>query len=108
MIETNVSEKVARSLAEFADYALAEAFRACLVPPRADEKIWEWDRKEEKYLVWIIAEFEGYGVAVAYTEKGFGEKGYPWGLVSHEDNSTGSSNHWYQTLEECVADSCYL
>ena len=68
MVTETISEKVARYLNMFADSGLAERYRTRLIIPRTDEKVWECDQKEEKYLAWIIAEFEGYDVAVAYTE----------------------------------------
>ena len=96
---------VARQIEAFANAELKAKIRECLVPAEKQRRVWEWDRAEPEYSLWIIANLGERNIGIAYAdEDAIHFPGSPWGLVFLDQDGTGPASNWFRTLEECFAD----
>ena len=80
--------------------------RRLLVPPRCEQRPWDYGEPNATYPCWIVAEHPSSNTAFAYCEYGFGPR-CPWGLLwrSGKHLNMGMDSSWYTSLEECLRDS---
>jgi len=97
---------VETELARIPSSQTAALIRSLLVPPRCEDRPWDYGAPGATYPCWIVAEHTPSGTAFAYCEQGFGPS-CPWGLlsVSGEHLSMGMDCGWYESLAEVVRES---
>jgi hypothetical protein len=100
-------ELVDRELELHADPAQRQRARSLLVPPRCEERFWDYGEEGLTYSCWIVMEYhrDNADTATAYCEQGFGPM-HPWGLLSSDpQTSMGMDCGWFAHLGECLRDS---
>jgi hypothetical protein len=98
---------VTRELALIENPERREALRRLLVPPRLEERDWEYGAPGERYPFWVIAEAPDLGITLAYCEQGFGPES-PWGFLVTDERETatlGMDSQWNWYLEEAFVRS---
>jgi len=102
MDASRISEIVALEIAAVSQGELIDAMRQCLVPPRLEQREWDYSKESTRHPCWIVLEHRGSNTCIAYCEQGFGPN-EPWGLlsISGNDASMGMDDRWYSRLEDC-------
>ena len=79
-----------------------------LVPPRLEERAWDYGQEGQTFPCWICLEDRQSNTAIAFCEQGFGPT-YPWGLlfIDGEHTSMGMDSGWFVNLEEAVRESMF-
>ena len=108
MNQLDVEKQLQDELSSCTDGEILDQFRKVLVPPHKQYRSWDLQPSQDKCVVWIIAEIKDRDVGFVLSRDGFGQTGYPWGIVNLSEDSTGSSNCWYATLIDCLEDSGYF
>jgi len=82
--------------------ALAQALR---VPPRLEERPWNYGREGQTYPCWITFIHPPSNTVIAYCSKGFGPRD-PWGLLFlTEPRHMGMDSQWFTSVEDALRDS---
>jgi hypothetical protein len=76
-----------------------------LVPPRLQMRRWDYSLTHELLPCWIVAEFRGTPLGLAYTSQGHGRRGDCWGVVELAGESFGRDDSWFVTLEDALINS---
>lgn len=102
----DITALVEAELAQITPPALVARIRALLVPPRCEERPWDYGSIDQTYPCWIVAEHPESNTAFAYCAHGFGPSS-PWGLlaISGLHNTMGMDSEWFTFLEDCVRRS---
>lgn len=99
---------VEKELLRFTDLAQREVARGLLVPPRWEQREWDYGEAGQTLPCWIVAEHAESNTAFAYCEQGFGPE-RPWGLLflslSSPYPSMGMDCGWYGHFDECLRES---
>jgi hypothetical protein len=84
---------------------LVEAVRKQLIPPRCEERPWDY-AEDQTYPCWLVAEHPESNTAIAYCEQGFGSC-HPWGLlfISGPNMGMGMDSNWFISLEQSFRES---
>src|SRR6185437_5067450 len=99
---STVSALVEKEIARVSSSEAAALIRSLLVPPRCEDRPWDYDEPGEKYPCWIVAEHPASRTGIGYCEKGFGPK-CPWGLLwLSEHLNMGADYSWFSSLEAAV------
>jgi len=73
------------------------------VPPRVEEREWDYGWAGQRYAYWVVA--EARGIVLVYAEEGFGPE-FPWGvLFTGNPESLGNDAQWNWYLEEAFVRS---
>jgi len=100
------SDEVARlveaELRRVRDVEAEMRIRATLVRPYPVERDWEYGKAGDQVTCWTVAEDVDAGLAIAYSEHGFGPN-KPWGLVPLSGHEMGRD--WFRSLEEAARRS---
>jgi hypothetical protein len=106
MTASHISTLVEAELTRIISPSSVALIRGLLVPPRCEERPWDYGAPSETYPCWIVAEHPPSNTAFAYCEQGFGPK-CPWGLLwlSGEHLNMGMDSSWFTSLEAVVKDS---
>jgi len=78
------------------------ALAQLIVPPRQEEREWDYGAEGERYPYWVVAEAPDRGAILVYCEHGFGPD-EPWGFLftdKPEFTSLGMDSQWGWYLEE--------
>lgn len=78
-----------------------------LVPPRQEEREWDYGQPGERYPYWVVAEAPERGIMLVYCEHGFGP-GMPWGFLftdQPEFPTLGMDSQWDWYLDEAFIQS---
>ena len=106
-MEASDIERLLRSeLDRIADKRLVGAIVRLLIPPRAEDRGWDYGAPDQTYLCWIVLEHAPSNTGIAYCAEGFGP-GCPWGLLFLEGEhlSIGMDSSWYTFLEDAFRES---
>ena len=97
---------VETELARIPSPSTAALVRRLLVPPRCEQRPWDYGEPNETFPCWIVAEHLPSNTAFAYCKHGFGPR-CPWGMLwrSGEYLNMGMDSGWFTSLEDCVRDS---
>jgi hypothetical protein len=93
-------------LALIEDSARREALARFLIPPRQEERDWDYGVEGERYPYWVVAEAPDRGLILVYCEHGFGPD-MPWGFLSTDDpdfTSLGMDSQWDRYLEHAFVN----
>jgi hypothetical protein len=104
---SKVSELVEAELAQISTPSTIALIRRLLVPPRCEQRPWDYGEPNETFPCWIVADHAPSNTGFAYCEHGFGPR-CPWGLLwlSGDHLNMGMDSSWYTSLEDVVRDSC--
>jgi len=87
------------------DTRVVAHIRTMLIEPHAILRGWDYGRRGQQYLCWMVLKDTATGAEVGYCEDGFGPKN-PWGLVgSGEDKSMGMDSGWFPSFMEAYFES---
>lgn len=101
-----IQELLQREIARIDQVELVEVVKVNLVPPRIEERDWDYGDPGQKYECWIVWEHPQSRSAVGYCQHGFGPA-YPWGLLDTAPGaSLGMDCQWYDSVEDAVRESC--
>jgi len=102
----NVGKEIEAEIARISQPELIACIRCHLVPPRCEQREWDYGDLGVSYPCWIFAEHPPSNTAFAYCEHGFGPSD-PWGLLSirGEHMSIGMDSGWFARLEGVFRDS---
>ena len=102
----DISILVESELARIVEPSTVALIRSLLVPPRCEQRPWDYGVPDTTYPCWIIAEHPESNTCVSYCEHGFGPES-PWGLlfICGKYMSMGMDCGWFSTLEAAVRDS---
>ena len=106
MTGTEMSVLVEAELTRISNPSTVALIRSLLVPPRCEQRPWDYGEPNETRPCWIVAEHPASNAAFAFCEQGFGPK-CPWGLLWRSGDwlSMGMDSSWFTSLEDCVRDS---
>ena len=106
MTSSQVSALIEEELAQISSPNVVALIRRLLVPPRCEQRPWDYGAPDETYPCWIVAEHSSSNTAFAYCEHGFGPR-CPWGLLglSGEHLNMGMDSSWFTSLEDLLRDS---
>lgn len=106
MQASEVQKLVGQEIARMSQAQLADTIRLLLVPPRLEQRPWDYGTPNQTFPCWIVAEHKPSNTAFAYCESGFGPK-CPWGLLFIEGPhlNIGADYSWYSSLEDAVRES---
>ena len=76
-----------------------------LVHPHVQMRNWDYSLTHERFPCWIVAEFRGASLALAYTTTGHGSRGDCWGVVRLPGEWFGRDDSWFVTLEDALISS---
>jgi hypothetical protein len=76
-----------------------------LVPPRLQMRKWDYSLSRELLPCWIVAEFPGTYLGLAYSPLGHGRRGDRWGIVELKGEGFGRDDSWFVTLEDAFISS---
>jgi hypothetical protein len=99
---TRIQALVDAQLALIEDSERREALAKLLVPPRQEERDWDYGVEGEQHPYWVVAEAPARGVILVYCEHGFGPE-EPWGFLFTDEpefTSLGMDSQWGLYLEE--------
>ena len=100
---SSIQELVSGQLAIVEDATRRVALESILVPPRLEERDWDYGAAGERYSCWVVA--EARGLALVYCDQGFGPE-FPWGFIPSETSeSLGMDSQWCWYLEEAFVRS---
>ncbi len=102
----DVQKTVEAEIASIDQPELIACIRHHLVPPRCDQREWDYGIRGVTYPCWIFAEHPASNTAIAYCEQGFGPNS-PWGLlfIRGAHMSIGMDSGWFARLEEAFRES---
>ena len=66
---------------------------------------WDYSLTRELLPCWIVAEFRGTPVGLAYSPMGHGSYGNCWGVVEVRGERFGRDDSWFTTLEDALISS---
>jgi len=96
---------VDRQLANIAQIELVALIRSLRVPPRVENRPWDYGSHGETLPCWIVLEHQSSNTAVTYCSEGFGPTA-PWGLLWLRGRlNMGMDSSWFVSLEDAVRDS---
>jgi hypothetical protein len=103
---SDVSALVERELIGITNPDTVALIRRLLVPPRCEQRPWDYGEPNETFPCWIVAEHPSSNTAFAYCQFGFGPRS-PWGLLwlSGEHLNMGMDSSWFASLEDVIKDS---
>jgi len=76
-----------------------------LVLPRLQMRRWDYSLTRELLPCWIVAEFPGTPLGLAYSPLGHGRRGDCWGVVELNGERFGRDDSWFVTLEDALISS---
>lgn len=76
-----------------------------LVRPHLQMRRWDYSLTRELLPCWIVAEFRGKRMGLAYTSVGHGRQGDCWGVVELTGEWFGRDDSWFVTLEDALINS---
>jgi hypothetical protein len=88
------------------DNRFVAAIMPLLIPPRREDRDWDYGVAGQKYPCWIVLEHRPSNTGIAYCAEGFGPAD-PWGLLflQGEHLSMGMDAGWFTTLEGAFRES---
>ena len=98
----DISKLVEAELRRIRDVEAEMKMRAMMVRPYPIERDWEYGKAGDQITCWMVAEDVDAGIAIAYSEHGFGP-GKPWGVVPLSGYEMG--HDWFRSLEDAVKRS---
>jgi hypothetical protein len=103
---SEIDRLVKSELARMDDERLRAAILALLVPPRREDRAWNYGPVGATFPCWIVLEHLPSNTGIAYCEQGFGP-GDPWGLLflTGRRLSMGMESQWFVTLEDAFRQS---
>ena len=102
-----VSLVVEREMQKITDAGVLQGIRTFLIAPRAEMRMWGWEKTPADFPVWIVAESSRYDYGIAFSDYGFAPE-HPWGLVFLSHHDFDADYCWYSTLEDAYKDSRLL
>jgi hypothetical protein len=102
---TDVASLVERELGAVSHPPLQAALRQALITPALQNRKWDYSQVEEELPCWIVAEFRGVRLALAYSPLGHGCHGDCWGVVQLGDEWFGRDDSWFPLLEDAFISS---
>jgi hypothetical protein len=76
-----------------------------LVRPHLQMRRWDYSLIRELLPCWIVAEFRGTPLGLAYSPMGHGRRGDCWGVVELGGERFGRDDSWFTTLEDALINS---
>jgi hypothetical protein len=106
MEATDIERLVGSELARIADKSVVGAIIPLLIPPRVEDRGWDYGASDQTYPCWIVLEHVPSNTGIAYCAEGFGPRS-PWGLLflKGEHLSMGMDSGWFKSLEDAFRDS---
>ena len=82
-------------LAQLHDARVLAHVRSLLVPPRLEQRDWDYGAPGEAYPCWMVLEDPSWNIGIAHCSQGFGPR-HPWGLLhlKGEFMSMGMDTNW--------------
>lgn len=89
---------------KIADPDIAKGLRTFLIPPRQEQRTWNWHKPYVKYPGWVVAESSRYDYGIVFSDYGFTPE-CPWGLVFSSHGDFDADYCWYASLEQAYRES---
>lgn len=97
-----IEDLVLREIARIKQPELVALAQSLRVPPRVEERPWDYGQDGQTYPCWIAFAHQPSNTAVAYCAEGFGPT-YPWGLLFlSEPSSMGMDSQWFASVEDAL------
>ena len=100
-----VQALVESQLSAMKDRRLAEEIGALRIPPRCEQRRWDYGSPGQTFPCWFVLESRTVSVGIAYCEQGFGPM-QCWGVMflTGPNTSMGMESSWHRSLEEAFLD----
>jgi hypothetical protein len=85
--------------------SVKSALLGVLVRPHLQMRRWDYSLRHERLPCWIVAEFRGTLMGLAYSPMGHGRRGDCWGVVELTGDWFGRDDSWFVTLEDALINS---
>lgn len=98
-----ITELVERQVRSIAQPELAMLACRLLVPPRLEQRPWNYGAEGEHFPCWLVLEHQPSNTGIVYCAHGFGPS-YSWGLLflSGQHMSMGMDSAWFASLEDAL------
>jgi hypothetical protein len=100
-----IASLVKRELDTTRNESLRSGLLDVLVPPHLQMRTWDYSLTRERLPCWIVAEFPGTHLGLAYSPLGHGRRGDCWGVVELGADGFGREDSWFLALEDALINS---
>jgi hypothetical protein len=100
-----VSHLVDQEIRTITNEPAKAALLQALVRPYLQMRKWDYSPLHELLPCWVVAEFRGTGLGLAYSPDGHGRRGDCWGVVELTGEWFGRDDSWFLTLEDAFINS---
>ena len=107
MTGEEVSRLVLAEIGNVSDLRVRAFIEKYLVPPYRVPGVWDYGRRDDTYVCWVIWEHSASDSGIVYCEEGFGPSS-PWGLMfiaGPNRYRMGMDSQWFTSLQGAFLDS---
>jgi hypothetical protein len=105
--KAEVTSLVDKEIERLESAGIRESLSKTLIDPILEQRTYDASGGESQGEMWIFARLNE-SVGLAYSERGYGAEGLPWGLIFMGSSHYGSSGAWYSSLRGLIEDSGYF
>jgi hypothetical protein len=93
-----IASLVEREVNTTMNESVKSCLRDALVRPHLQMRQWDYSLSNELLPCWIVAEFRGTHMGLAYSPMGHGRRGDCWGVVELTGDRFGRDDSWFRHI----------